>query len=509
MIIALTGASGSIGKVVLNKIMQNGDVFLKILLRNSKKNIKFVKKLKKQYKNKIEIIYGDITNIEDCVNLIGGTSYTIHLAAMIPPQADHHENAAIKINETGTQNIIQAILRNNNQSKLIYMSTVAVYGNRNGKHYWGRVGDPLLPGPFDIYGSTKLRSERHILDSELNNFVILRETAVLYDNLLMNNIKDGLIFQTCLNTHIEWTTAVDTAELINNIIMEDGAREDKQFWNKIYNVGGGEQSRQTGYEAFNDGFKIIGSDIETFFEPNWTLPERNFHCFWFSDSDRLNEILHFRKQSSSDFWEFYKNKHKLYSLGKIINPEIIKTFVLEPLLNSSTAPMCWINNNDLPRLQAYYGGREKASQIETNWQNVDLICKKDGYNKTKHTKNATFLSHGYNENKKDEDIDIQDLKDAAKFRGGECLAKTMEKGDLYSKVKWRCHDGHEFFASPYTILKAGHWCDKCALPLDEWNLDKLAKHSPFHAQVWYDFHEKDENFIYKLKNGVASMEKFE
>lgn len=365
---------------------------------------------------------------------------------------------------------------------------------------------PLLPGPFDIYGSTKLRAERHILDSELNNFVIFRVSAVLYDNLLMNNIKDGIIFQTCWNTHIEWTTAEDVASLIESAIKFDKTKNDGGFWNKVYNVGGGEASRQTGYETFNDGFSIIGSNIENFFDPNWNLPERNFHCFWFSDSDDLDKTLHFRHQNVEEFWKFYKSQHKWYALGKIINPEIIRMLILEPLLTNSNAPMNWIQNNDLPRLQAYYGGVENAKKTEKDWPNVELFCKKDGYNKSKNTKCATFLNHGYNENKPESEIDINDLCSAARFRGGECLSKTMKKGDLKTKVLWKCHEGHEFMASPYTVLKAGHWCDKCALPLDVWEWDKLAKHSMFHAQIWYDFHEKHENFVYKLKNGVASME---
>ena len=82
----------------------------------------------------------------------------------------------------------------------------------------------------------------------------------------------------------------------------------------------------------------------------------------------------------------------------------------------------------------------------------------------------------------------------------------MKPGDLYTKLRWRCHDGHEFFASPYTVLKAGHWCPECCMPDRTWNFDALAKRIPFYAQLWYDTHDENENVVYKVKDGVASYE---
>ena len=88
--------------------------------------------------------------------------------------------------------------------------------------------------------------------------------------------------------------------------------------------------------------------------------------------------------------------------------------------------------------------------------------------------------------------EVQDLRDAAAYRGGKCISETMTKGDLYTKLVWECHDGHRFEASPYTVLKAGHWCPVCCQP-EPWDFDRLAKFMPFYAQVWYDTHAVEEN----------------
>ena len=97
--------------------------------------------------------------------------------------------------------------------------------------------------------------------------------------------------------------------------------------------------------------------------------------------------------------------------------------------------------------------------------------------------NPSFrLEHGYDENKPDQDLEIKDLQEAAKFRGGKCRSEQMIPGDLHSKLKWECAFGHQFSASPYLIIKAGHWCPIC--DFSPQNFPKIALNNPFFAQVW-------------------------
>lgn len=114
---------------------------------------------------------------------------------------------------------------------------------------------------------------------------------------------------------------------------------------------------------------------------------------------------------------------------------------------------------------------------------------------TKLKEHGYILDHGYDESKPDSELDIEDMRSAAAFRGGKCLLQSMVKGDLYTKLEWECHDGHKFWASPYCILKAGHWCPTCCQP-SPWDYDRLSKFMPFYAQVWYDTHAKGENCTY-------------
>ena len=84
-------------------------------------------------------------------------------------------------------------------------------------------------------------------------------------------------------------------------------------------------------------------------------------------------------------------------------------------------------------------------------------------------------------------------------------AFPLMKGDWYQKVAWQCAEGHIFFASPYTVLKAGHWCPHC-IREHQWDFDRLAKKNPFYAQVWYDSHDRTENTLYYVdENGESAM----
>lgn len=61
-------------------------------------------------------------------------------------------------------------------------------------------------------------------------------------------------------------------------------------------------------------------------------------------------------------------------------------------------------------------------------------------------------------------ITIEELKDLARLRGGECLSDQVESGDRH--LRWRCSDGHEWMASPFSI-KRGSWCPECSAGISE------------------------------------------
>lgn len=491
----MTGISGNMGAEVFRQTMEIPEVeFVRVLLSPKKKNNKLEKRLLKKYGKRIQSVRGSVDDIEVCKSLVSGVDYVVHMAGVIPPVTDARPEASYKSNYLGAVAMVNAVKAVSPQPKYMHISTIAVYGNRNEKHPFGRVGDPLLVSAYDHYSMHKLQGERVCLDAELDNWIILRQTAMLHPNMLKDNVSDGLMFHTALNAPLEWISSRDSGYLFKRIFERDCKGEIPSFWNKIYNIGAGQKGRATGFDTFNDGFSLIGGTTEKFFKPNW-FATRNSHGLWLADGDELEKLFNYQRDSVQDFWKEIGRHHKIYALGKVVPAKLIHLFLFKRLLNHANSPKRWIKDREIERVTAMFGSLSVADNLSDDWKDYKLLSKGDfgDYDALRNVKNAVLLDHGYDESKPQDMWDISDMQSAAKFRGGEVVSDKIT--DAYTKIVWRCHDGHEFAASPYTVLRGGHWCPVCCQPTP-WDFDRLSKHIPFFAQVWYDSHEEHENLCY-------------
>lgn len=506
--ILITGASGSIAAPLIPLLARTGKLCCRLFLRDSAKNRDLFSRWQRDGLN-VEPFWGNLCDADSCLKAVAGCELILHCGALIPPATLHHPDLAWQTNIGGTRNILAAIKAQPNSQKirLIYTGTVAQYGYRNYLHPWGRVGDPLLPGPYEVYGSSKVRAERLVIESSLERWVSLRLSPILYDGMILRNMGDGLIFQTPLNTCLEWTTTRCTTDLISKIITAELADElPPSFWRRVYNVGGGAPSRTTYYETLAAGLKLIGSSPKYFFRPHW-FATRNFSGMWMIDSDILIKQFDFTAgECFTDFFNALKKKLWYYKVGFPLR-RLIRSRILRPLAFGYDAPAHWAEHGPPERAEAFYGPGKTYAELPRFWHQFPLLCENRDpatgvfldYHQFKSDVDLRargyYLGHGYDDTRPDAEIELPDLISAAEFRGGACLAETMTKGDMYTELPWRCHQGHEFSASPYLILRAGHWCPVCCQP-EPWNFDELARHIPFFAQVWYDTHHPDERNFY-------------
>lgn len=509
MKVSMTGVSGNMGREALRQVLELKEVDrVRVLLSPKKKNDRLARKLFSKYQNRIEIVRGSVSDLAACRKLVKDTDYLVHMAAVIPPASDASAKKSFECNAMGTLALADAVKELAHQPKLIHISTVALYGNRNELHPWGRVGDPLLVSPFDAYAMHKLYGERYVLEAGLSCWVVLRQTAMLHPNMMNDNVSDGLMFHTALNAPLEWVSARDSGYLIKRILERDIRGEIPSFWKKIYNIGAGERGRATGYDTFNEGFAMIGGTTEKFFKPEWFAP-RNFHGLWFADGDELDSLFSYRRDGMHEYWKEIAKKHRVFALGKIVPAKLIDLFLFRRLLKHPNSPRRWIRKGDAARVQAYFGGEEGVKALPKSWADVKLTAKRDDYGEFKTVEYAKvhglLLDHGYDESIPQEKWSEKELSSAASYRGGAYLQGFT--GDAYEKLQWRCGRGHEFTASAYTVLRGGHWCPVCCQP-SPWEFDSLAKEIPFFAQVWYDTHKEDENCRYIMdEDGNASVER--
>ena len=153
MKVLVTGAFGNVGTGMLHELLKR-DHEVRVFEKDTQKN----RQIARRYKRKVEIRFGDILNIRDIDEAVRGMEVVVHLAAVIPPLADRNPELARYVNVGGTENIIRAMRQTAPGSKLVYTSSIAVYGDRVDSPYIGE-GDIPRPNKEDHYAHQKLRCE--------------------------------------------------------------------------------------------------------------------------------------------------------------------------------------------------------------------------------------------------------------------------------------------------------------------------------------------------------------
>jgi len=331
--VLVTGSTGSVGFEVVKLLYEKTELFHIVLFVKKDKQ---AKKLN-PYKDKIKVVYGDITNQDQVFNACEMVDFVIHLAAIIPPLADDEPALAERVNTIGTQNIVEALENKSPKSFLFYSSSVSVYGDRLDQPLIN-VGDTLQASLGDEYAKTKIAAEKIIQESNLD-WCIMRLCAIMG-----NHKMSKLMFHMPLATKIEMATPRDTA-----LAFVNGLQKTEQLKNTVFNLGGGSQMRLSYQELLDRSFDIFGLGKATF--PENTFATNNFHCGYYEDGDDLENIVQFR---NDDLDSYFK------SVAEGV-PAIQKFFtklfsgIIKRQLAKQSEPLQAIKENDLVGIERYFG----------------------------------------------------------------------------------------------------------------------------------------------------------
>lgn len=520
--IFLTGATGTMGYAGMQEILRYPEKYnLRILARPSKKNKEFLAPLL----DKLEVIWGDLTNYEDILRGVTGSDIVLHVGGMVSPQADYRPKATLRTNISAATYIRDAVLAQpeDKQPKVVYVGSVAQMGDRREPLHWGRAGDPICVSAYDHYGLTKAQAERIITNSPIKQWVSLRQSGILYPAILKN--YDPIMFHVPIRGVLEWATVEDSGRLLERVCRDEVPEE---FWKNYYNIGSGAEYRISNYEFECLLLDAIGCPRpEKIFNANW-FTTRNFHGMWYIDGDRLENYLHFRANVPVKEYFAQMAKDKSVPTGirfaaktKIAKlfPRCVKLAMYAMAISKEHGTQWWIKHNQTQRISAYYGTLEAYKAIP-KWKDWDLSHNSEEY---------VLLDHGYDESKPLADFTLEDMQRAAAFRGGKCLGYVNASSSIsYSEVsnssqserpiggtpsdseaiwdtplEWQCAEGHTFTATPRLVLLGGHWCEEC-MPYPyagekntrPWQWDKVARKNPFFAQLWAPLHDATEDNVY-------------
>jgi nucleoside-diphosphate-sugar epimerase len=320
MKVLLTGAFGNVGLSTLDELI-NRSYDVTIFELPTKKNLRLARKY-----DSCNIIWGDIKEYEDVEKAVYGQDVVIHAAAIIPPLADRIPEEANRVNVGGTANIVRAMQGQPNLPKLIYTSSVSVYGDRVNDPYI-KVDDPLVPNDDDHYAKQKKMCEELIRESGLE-WAIFRLSYIVSPNKLE---MDPLMFHMPLKTALEPCHTLDVGTALVNAI------ETKEVYGNTYNIAGGPRCRTTYRDYLDKMIELFGLGKKLL--PDWAFKKSGFHC-GYMDTEASQKLLKYQNHSMSYYFKEVKNKvaptRFFAKMGGALSRAIARTALLKrsPAYNS-------------------------------------------------------------------------------------------------------------------------------------------------------------------------------
>jgi nucleoside-diphosphate-sugar epimerase len=237
--ILVIGGGGYFGAVLVEKLLDEGyDIRILDSFIYGKKAVE-----KYSESGKVEIIEGDIRNIQTVNSSMIDADCVIHLAAVVgDPASRLRPEQTIETNYLASQ-MIAAASKLNGIHNFIYASTCSVYG----------VGKDILDedaplNPISLYARTKISSEESIMNLADRTFkpVVMR-MSTLYGysarmrfDLVVNTMTMTAFTEGCINVFggNQWRPLLsleDAAEAYIKVIKSGAGSQ-------IYNVGSEEQN---------------------------------------------------------------------------------------------------------------------------------------------------------------------------------------------------------------------------------------------------------------------------
>ena len=128
----LTGGTGNMGWAGFQELHARADRFnIRLLARDSKKNRRMLNPYLAD--PSVTVVWGDLMRYEDVLSGVTGADYVLHVGGMVSPAADYYPEKTFKVNIGSAENVVKAVLAQPNASemKVVYIGSVAQYGDRN------------------------------------------------------------------------------------------------------------------------------------------------------------------------------------------------------------------------------------------------------------------------------------------------------------------------------------------------------------------------------------------
>lgn len=275
MKILLTGAFGNIGFSALEELLKRGHTVRCFDLRT-----KANEKKARQTAGKADIIWGDIRQAEQVAASVRDQDVIIHLAAILPPEVDERPEVARAVNVGGTQHLLAAAAQQPRPPKILYSSSLDVFGFTQDQPPPRKVTDPVQA--TDEYTRHKLQCEELLKTSGLV-WSIYRFADV---PPLAQRKPHPIMYRVPLTTRFEMLHTADAGLAIAQ------GMEREEIWGRTWLIGGGPRCQVYYRDYLERMLEAMGIG---------KLPEEAFghdpYCTDWLDTEASQRLLEYQRHS--------------------------------------------------------------------------------------------------------------------------------------------------------------------------------------------------------------------
>jgi len=242
---------------------------------------------------KAEMVWGDITDAESVTKAIDNDVDTIvHLAFILPPMSEEKPQVAEKVNVYGTKNVIEATKASSRKPKLIFTSSVSIFGITADEKPPIKPDHPVKA--TDNYTRHKIVCEEMIRGSRLT-YTILR--LAVAPPIGLGSETMALVHSLPPEGRMEFLHVQDACTALVNSIKQ------KESNNRTFVIAGGKRNQMLYRDLLGKTFVVLGLSM-----PDWSeFGKKPYYTDWY-DTRESQAVLKYQTRKLEDYIKDFKKK---------------------------------------------------------------------------------------------------------------------------------------------------------------------------------------------------------
>jgi nucleoside-diphosphate-sugar epimerase len=250
--VLVTGGAGSVGRQFVDRLLESGRT-VRVL------DLPVMDFSGLEGRDNVQVVRGDITELEVVEESVSGVSAVVHLAALLPPNSERDRDKTFAVNVGGTETIVAMMEQTSPDATLVFPSSVSTYGDTAAEAPPVSTGHSLHA--IDIYAESKIAAEASVRRSALKT-VVMRIAGIAVPAFL----EPPEVWPFTPDQRVEMVHRDDVVDaLVAPVQVPEAA-------GKVLNISGGPTWQLTGRDYVKDFYDFLGAPAEDAVyrdEPGW------------------------------------------------------------------------------------------------------------------------------------------------------------------------------------------------------------------------------------------------